>query len=197
MVQKESQPLNKPLGKQLIYVLIALAVSSGAVFLSNLVQLRSNSEQQTPPPAKSSEPVTVGVSALGRLEPQGEVIRLSAPTSTGSNRITQLLIKEGDKVRKNQVVAIMESYNRTQAALNKAKVEVEVARAELERVKAGAKSGDIQAQKEDISRLKAELEGQIATQRATIARIEAEVENADVENRRYQGLFKAGSIAES
>ena len=197
MVQKESQPLNKPLSRRLMYVLVALTLSGGAVFLYSLVQLRSNSEQPIAPTTQPSEPVTIGVAALGRLEPQGEVIRLSAPTSSGSNRVTQLLIKEGDKVRKGQIVAIMETYDRSQAALNKAKVDVEVAKAELARVKAGAKSGDIQAQKEDISRLRAELEGQIATQKATIARIEAEVKNAEVENRRYQGLYQAGAIAAS
>ncbi len=197
MVQKEGQPLNKPLSRRLMYVLVALALSGGAVFLYSLVQLRSNSEQPIAPTTQPSEPVTIGVAALGRLEPQGEVIRLSAPTSSGSNRVTQLLIKEGDKVRKGQIVAIMETYDRSQAALNKAKVDVEVAKAELARVKAGAKSGDIQAQKEDISRLRAELEGQIATQKATIARIEAEVKNAEVENRRYQGLYQAGAIAAS
>jgi HlyD family secretion protein len=197
MVQKESQPLNKPLSRRLLYILVALALSSGAVFLYSLVQLRSNSEKQIASNTQTSEPAIIGVASLGRLEPQGEVIRLSAPTSTGSNRVTQLLIKEGDKVRKDQIVAIMESYNRSQAALNKAKVDVEVAKAELARVKAGAKSGDIQAQKEGISRLKAELEGQIATQKATIARLEAEVRNAEVENRRYQSLYKAGAVAAS
>lgn len=196
MVQKQSQPLNKSLSRRLMYVLVAFALSNGAVFLYSFIQIRSNTKKQLTSTIPS-EPAIIGVAALGRLEPQGEVIRLSAPTSTGSNRVTQLLIKEGDKVRKNQTVAIMETYNRSQAALNKAKVGVEVAKAELARVKAGAKSGDIQAQKEAISRLKAELEGQIATQKASIARIKAEVRNAEVENRRYQGLFKAGAVAAS
>lgn len=197
MVQKESQPLNKPLGRRLMYVLVALALSSGAVFLYSLAQLRRPSAKELPATTQPIKPAIIGVAALGRLEPQGEVIRLSAPTSTGSNRITQLLIKEGDIVRRDQIVAIMESYNRSQAALNRAKVEVKVAKAELARVKAGAKSGDIQAQREDIARLRAELEGQIATQRATIARLVAEVRNAEVENRRYQGLYQAGAISAS
>ncbi|MGB3641211.1 MAG: ABC exporter membrane fusion protein [Rivularia sp. (in: cyanobacteria)] len=198
MVQKEGQPLKKPLSRRLLHILVALTLSGGAaVFLYSLVQLRSNSEPQVASTTQLSEPVTIGVAALGRLEPQGEVIRLSAPTSTGTNRVSQLLIKEGDKVTKSQTVAIMETYDRSEAALNKAKVDVGVAKAQLARVKAGAKSGDIQAQKEDISRLRAELEGQIATQKATIARIEAEVKNAEVENRRYQGLYKDGAIAAS
>lgn len=198
MVQKEAKPLKKPLGRRILYGLVALTMSGGAaVFLYSLAQLRSNTEPQVAPTTLPSQPAIIGVAALGRLEPQGEVIRLSAPTSAGTNRVTQLLIKQGDKVTKGQTVAIMETNDRSEAALNRAKVEVKVAKAQLARVKAGARSGDIQAQKEDISRLRAELEGQIATQRATIARIEAEVENAAVENRRYQGLYRAGAIAAS
>ncbi|MEA5594311.1 ABC exporter membrane fusion protein [Rivularia sp. UHCC 0363] len=196
MVQKESQPLTKPLSRRLMYVLVAFALSGGAVFYT-LVQLRSHSQQQAASTTQPIEPAIIGVAALGRLEPQGEVIRLSAPTSTGSNRVTQLLIKEGDRVRKDQTVAIMESHDISQAALNKAKVDVEVASSELARVKAGAKTGDIQAQKEAIARLRAELEGQIATQKATIARITAEVGNAEIENQRYQELYKAGAVAAS
>lgn len=198
MIQKESQPLKKPIGKGLIYLLIALSLSGWSVYFSTLVKPDFNFNQPiASTETKPSEPIIIGVAALGRLEPQGEVIRLSAPSSAGSNRVAQLLIKEGDKVRKEQIVAIMESHDISQAALNKAKVDVEVAKAQLARVKAGAKSGDIQAQKEDISRLKAELEGQIATQKATIARLEAEVRNAEVENKRYQALYKAGAIAAS
>ncbi len=198
MVQKKGQPLNKPLGRRILPALVALTVSGGAaVFLYSLAELRSNSEPQAAPTIIPNKPVIKGAAALGRLEPQGEVIRLSAPTSTGTNRVTQLVIKEGDKVTKGQIVAIMETNERSQAALNRAKAEVKVAKAQLERVKAGAKSGDIQARREDIFRLQAELKGQIATQEATIARIEAEVKNAEDENRRYQGLFRDGAIARS
>ncbi len=198
MIQKESQPLNKPLGKQLIYVLIALALSGWTILFYSLVRPNFNVDKPIASTnTQPTEPIIIGVAALGRLEPQGEVIRLSAPSSAGSNRISQLLIKEGDKVRKDQIVAIMESHDIGEAALNKAKVDVEVAKAELARVKAGAKTGDIQAKKEAITRLKAELQGQIATQKATIARLEAEVRNADIENKRYQSLYKAGAIAAS
>ncbi|MEB3218918.1 MAG: ABC exporter membrane fusion protein [Nostocales cyanobacterium 94392] len=194
MVQKQSQPLNKPLPRWLIYVIVGLALSGGTVFLYSLVQLRSNSQPVTST-TQSNEPIIIGVAALGRLEPQGEMIRLSAPTSTGSNRVTQILVKQGDRVLQDQVVAILESYNRNQAVLDKAKTNVEIAKAELARVKAGARTGDIQAQKEDIARIRAELEGQIATQKATIARLEAEVRNAEIENQRFQKLYEAGAIA--
>ena len=198
MINKESQTLARSLSRRLMYLLVSIMLSGGAIFVYNLVQLRSTTKKELPPATQTTRPIRIGVAALGRLEPQGKVVRLSAPTTlTGSNRIMKLYIKQGDKVRKNQKVAIMENHNSTKAALDKAKVGVEVAKAELARVKAGAKSGDIQAQKEAVSQLRAELEGQKATQRATIARLEAEVENARVENGRYQGLYQQGAIAAS
>ncbi|MEY3305552.1 MAG: hypothetical protein RLZZ139_3925, partial [Cyanobacteriota bacterium] len=51
------------------------------------------------------------VTALGRLEPQGEVIKLSA-NSTNSNRLEKLLVKEGDRVQVGQVIAILDSRDR-------------------------------------------------------------------------------------
>ena len=46
---------------------------------------------------------------------------------------------------------------------------VEVAQAKLAQVKAGAKTGEIQAQQSTIVRLQAELAGEIAVQNAAIA----------------------------
>jgi HlyD family secretion protein len=48
-----------------------------------------------------------GVSALGRLEPAGDVRKLAAPITGmgGSPRITELLVQEGDRVQQGQVLA--------------------------------------------------------------------------------------------
>ncbi len=52
------------------------------------------------------------VTALGRLEPKGEVIKLSAPTSSQENRVERLLVKEGDRIQKGQIIAILDSRDR-------------------------------------------------------------------------------------
>lgn len=49
-----------------------------------------------PQPVLVSEAVRT-VTALGRLEPKGEVIQLSAPASGQASRVEQLLVKEGDR----------------------------------------------------------------------------------------------------
>jgi len=144
-------------------------------------------------------PTFDAVTALGRLEPQGEVIQLSVSNSaqSSSNRVAQLLVKQGDKVRAGQVVAILDSRDRLFTALEQAQEQVKVTQARLAQVKAGAKTGEINAQRADINRLQAELLGEINAQQATIARLEAELRNAQTENRRYQGLYRAGVISAS
>ena len=60
-------------------------------------------QQSAPVEQISSHPVIKTVTALGKLQPQGEVIKLSAPTSTNGNRVDRLLVKEGDRVKAGQV----------------------------------------------------------------------------------------------
>ncbi|PSB34344.1 ABC exporter membrane fusion protein [Stenomitos frigidus] len=117
------------------------------------------------------------VTALGRLEPQGEVIQLAA--SSKGSRVEQLLVQRGDRVRAGQVIAVLDSRDRLQAALEKAKQDVQIAFTKLAQVKAGAKTGEIGAQS------------------ATIARLNAELNNAQLEAQRYQTLYEQGAISAS
>ena len=64
-------------------------------------------------------------------------------------------------------------------------------------MKAGAKTGEIEAQKAAIARIEAELSNNIAAQEATVARLEAELKNAQVEYQRYQKLYAEGAISAS
>jgi HlyD family secretion protein len=155
------------------------------------------------------------VAALGHLEPQGEVIRLSASASTTGARVDQLFVKQGDNVQVGQAIAILDSHDNLEAALMKAQKQVSVAKARLEQVKAGAKKGEIQAQKAKVEGSKAELRGQIAAQQATIDRLEAELQgekkaqeatikrlkaeldNAKTECDRYKSLYQEGVVATS
>ncbi|VXD22014.1 DevB protein [Planktothrix serta PCC 8927] len=162
---------------------------------------------------ESIAPEIKTVTALGWLEPQGEIIKLSAPQSNQGSRVDQLLVKEGDWVEAGKAIAVLDSRDRLQAALEQAKTEVEVAQARLEQVQAGAKQGDIQAQKARFQGNQAELEGQIITQKASIAtleaqlrgersaqeatldRIQAELNNAETNCQRYETLYRDGAVS--
>ncbi len=58
----------------------------------------------TPP---ATPPATEAVSALGRLEPAGDVRQLAAPMSGmgGSPRLSSLLVQEGERVQRGQLLA--------------------------------------------------------------------------------------------
>ncbi|ODG99978.1 ABC transporter permease [Nostoc sp. KVJ20] len=200
MVQKQKQsfikPFIKPVGWWPVMLATTMAVATGAVTFYTFSRFQLSSKVE-PLPTPNSSPKMTAIAALGRLEPQGEVIRLSAPESQGGVRVTKLMVNKGDRVRQGQVVAILDSYFPRLAALEKAQQQVIVAQASLNQVKAGAKAGDISAQKATIARLEAELRGETSAQQATIARLEAEWRNAESENQRYQQLYKDGAISAS
>lgn len=170
------------------------------------------------PETTAAQEVTIApeiktITALGWLEPDGEIIQLSAPQSSQGSRVDQLLVKEGDWVEAGQTIAVLDSRDRLQAALEQAKTEVSVSQARLNQVQAGAKQGDIEAQQARFQRTQAELEGQIITQKATIAsleaqlrgersaqqatieRITAELKNAEVNCQRYEALASEGAVS--
>ncbi len=138
------------------------------------------------------------VTALGYLEPRGEVIKLSAPNSGGgTNRVEQLLVKRGQMVRTGEVIAVLDSYDRSQAALVQAQKQVAVAQSNLAVVKAGAKQGEISAQQFEIERLEAQRQGDTRAQEAIVARLQAELQNAQIEAQRNELLFQQGAISAS
>ncbi len=142
-------------------------------------------------------PEIATVTALGALEPAGELVDVTPPTSVQESRIGELRVEEGDLVSAGQVIAVLDNRDRLQAALQKAEQQVEIARANQAQIEAGAKSGEIQAQRAEVSRLEASRAGDIAAQQATIARIEAEVNNARADFERYDSLYQRGGISAS
>jgi HlyD family secretion protein len=150
-----------------------IAISGGGIYIQQQQVVQQQAEKaQSIADATKSVPTTV--TALGKLVPKGEVIKLSAPTSNEGVKIDKLLVEEGTTVKSGQLIAILDSQGRLQAAVNEAKAKVNVARASLVKVKAGAKQGEINAQKAIIAKLQAEQGTGIEAQKATLARVVAE-----------------------
>ena len=196
MVPKQKDLFTKPISQLSIFLAISVAVATGTISFYSFWENPSTYRLE-PAIIPSSSPTVTAVAALGRLEPQGEVIRLSAPNSQTGVRVAKLLVNQGDWVSQGQVVAILDNYHPRLAALEKAQKQVLVAQAVVHQVKAGAKAGDISAQKATIARLEAQLRGEISGQKATIARLEAQLRNAQSENERYQKLYEEGAISAS
>lgn len=147
---------------------------------------------------ENTAPKIQTVTALGFLEPQGKVIKLSAPASSGgTNRVEKLLVKQGDTVRAGQVIAVLDNYDRLQVALQEAEQQVKVGQSNLAVVKAGAKQGEVNAQQSEIVRLEAQRQGDLEAQMATIDRIQAELQNAQTETQRHETLYQQGAISAS
>ncbi|MBD2363674.1 ABC exporter membrane fusion protein [Anabaena minutissima FACHB-250] len=180
--------------RTLIVGAVALAVASGASSLYFLSSAGNSGEKAT---SVVSRPVMKAVTALGRIEPQGEVIQVSVSQTAGSNRVAELLVKQGDRIQKGQIIAILDNRDIRLAALNRAKQQVKVAQSQLAQVKAGAKQGELAAQQATISELEAELRQEVVARVATVKRLEAEVRNAEIEYQRYQYLQKTGAVSAS
>ena len=78
-----------------------------------------------PKPRPEPPPVTA-VTALGRLIPEGDLVTLSVPAGVagGNEVVDRWLVREGDPIRKGQVLARLSSYGQLQAALRQAEINV-------------------------------------------------------------------------
>src|SRR5579871_3622880 len=137
--------------------IIALLVAGGGVFASLRWSQRDLVVVQTTAVAK--EDLTAIVTASGEIKPK-TYINLGA-NATGP--ITELLVKEGDRVRKNQVVARIEN-TQAEADVNAQKATIASAQADSAAAEAGLKAQD----------------DSIATQVATLERFRSELERTKV-----------------
>lgn len=167
-----------------IIVVLSSVVAIGSAYFYSRVDASTFGATMLPADAEQNEdipPAIEAVSALGYLEPKSEIIRLSAPGSLDgtTTRISEILVSEGSELAADEVVAVLDSDSSRKATLRQAQTALEIAEAELARVRAGASSG------------------QIGAQDATITRAEAELRNAQSEYERFEALFQAGAVSAS
>jgi HlyD family secretion protein len=190
--------LRLAIAKRSAGIAIAMLASLSMASISVFIVLKSRDiDNQKPANPVVAVPEIKTVTALGRIEPEGEVIKLSAAISGEGSRVEKILVKEGDMVKTGQVIAILDNSDRLQAELTEATAEVNIIKAKIAQIQAGAKPGEITAQKAIIDRLAAESQGDINTQKATLEKLQSELLNAEAENHRYQELYTAGAISAS
>ncbi|MFM7314123.1 MAG: efflux RND transporter periplasmic adaptor subunit [Cyanobium sp.] len=103
------------------------------------------------------------IAALGRVEPLDGVVKLSVPSSLANDPVSRILVKDGDQVTRGQPVAILESA---------ASLEQAVRQSEAAIATAGRR---------------------IASQDSVIDKSRAQLAQAEVELRRYSGLYASGA----
>jgi HlyD family secretion protein len=121
-----------------------------------------------------------GVAALGHIEPEDGVVVVAARSLTGQPSIlAELKVKEGDLVRAGDLVGVLNSRDQLEAAWREADARVVLAKKQLAQIEAGARPGDLEAQ------------------RAEVARAEAELANAETEYARFERLYQSQAAAQA
>ncbi|WP_017292761.1 HlyD family efflux transporter periplasmic adaptor subunit [Geminocystis herdmanii] len=197
------------------WVIISTVLGIVTLISTTVYFLQKGSFQAQPDTPIVEKASITAISALGRIEPQGEIIKVAANPSMSGAKVKSLMVLEGSMVKKGDIIAITSDYDTKKAELNSAQKDLEVAQANLAIIKAGAKEGEINAQKSTIERLNAQLTAQKEVDRAkitrlqaqlvaekkerqaTIERVQAELNNAQSELSRYQELVKEGVISQS
>jgi len=129
--------------------------------------------------------------ALGRLEPQGEVIRVSGPSG---ERISRLQVSEGDLVDAGEVLAYLESYQERLAERDFAASELAEAQAKLEAETTYGRA-KIQEAATHIQQIERPRAFEIEAQQATVRELEAELELENEDRQRFEDLYSEGAIA--
>ena len=108
----------KSLKNSIIYLTLFFPIAFGVFSCS-----KNNKTNSSLSSFEKITPSIRAVAALGQLSPSGEVRQLAAPISQfgSSPRLTDLLVKEGDFVKKGTVLAIFENRRKLIADLEKKK----------------------------------------------------------------------------
>jgi len=162
----------------MIALAIAVAVGTAGLGLFAYISSMRDSVATDRAIADSSAEVPVrAITGLGRLEPEGGLVRIAAPSSMGTVRVNKLLVQEGSVVKLGQPLAVLDTSDRLLATAIQAEAEVREAQSRLAQVQAGAKTGDI------------------AAAEANVARISAQLQNAQRDYERYRLLYQNGAIS--
>jgi HlyD family secretion protein len=129
-----------------------------------------------PKPAALSAPRVEAVSALGTLQPAGDIRKLAAPTSAvgGSPRLLSLQVEEGQRVQQGQLLATFDSRPRlvadlaaVTARIDSLQAQIRMQRREVERYQRAASSGAaalvlLEEKKDDLVKLEGQLREALA-----------------------------------
>lgn len=170
--------------------IISLSLANAAC---NPIQAKNNTSETPQPTSRASNRVV----ALGKLIPEGDVIKISVVNARDS-RVNQILVKEGDLVKANQVIAILQGRDRAEQQLRDAEANVRIKRAQLLKIQQGdVKVAEITAQRATITELEARIRTESKAKLAALAQAEATIRNAKLKFERFSDLEKQGAIKRS
>jgi len=157
--------------KTIVIVLVVLALGIG-VYASTVLSKRGVVAVQTGKVVRGD--LTALVTASGEIKPKNYI-------NIGANAIgllTEILVKEGDRVRKGQLVARVENIQ-PEAQVESQKAQVSSAEADSNAAEAALKAAD----------------DNLRTQQAVIAHSQSDLDHAKLDYDRAQELFKGQLLA--
>lgn len=169
-----------------LLTLVILGV--GATRILPLLQ----AQRQVPEVVATPLPQRVTVAALGRLEPQNEVIRVSGPTG---DRIGQLRVAKGDLVQAGQVLAVLESYNERLAERNLSASQLAEAERRLQ-AETQVRQAQVQEAQTRIQQVAQPRAFEVEAQQARVRELEANLALAQADRERAANLYQEGAIAQ-
>lgn len=183
----KGEVLKLPLVRLIPVLCFLLLVSMLAVYFTSKIFIRTDTKNE-----ELVKPQRVKVVALGRLEPEGEIITL---TGQLGERIARLNVSEGSFVKTGQIIAFTENYyermqERDLAASQLAEIKEQI---ETDTLTSRAQINQAQAQIQQVD--KPQLL-QTASQQAIVRRSEAELANAIQVRSRFEKLYKNGAISQ-
>lgn len=180
-----------PTGKWIVGGAVAVALGLAAVGISQFLN-RPAAKQANPAPVASAPSASAAkITALGRIEPAGEVVKVGGPSG---ERIGRLLVKEGQTVTLGQPIAYLESYDEQLANRNVSQSQLNDALAQFssEQQYGAAQIDEAKTRRSQSSAPKLK---ELAAQTATIARIQSELAIAKTDLQRFQRLQVSGAVS--
>ncbi len=115
-----------------IKLLFLLGITPLSVFFISGCNNKDLEVNQTLKKAEIVERIE-GVAALGQLNPFGEIRKLAAPTSGkgGTPRLSKLLIREGEYIVKDQVLAVFDNRPKLEANLKSERANLDILMSEI------------------------------------------------------------------
>lgn len=177
-----------------IVVLAAVVVTGGMLAWDYPEGVRALVSTQTGnAPKDVSGPVArTGVAALGRLEPESEVIDVSGPAGT---RVVTLFVKEGDWVTAGDHLAHLDGYAQRLAAKERAGVLLQEGR-ELHAAETLTGEAAIEEAVLRLNQIDTLMPLEIKTQKAVVKRIDGDLDNARRSLERLRKLQQKENVSE-
>ena len=180
-----------PTGKWVVGGAIAVALGLAAFGILQFVN-RPAAKQTEPTSISSSSASDAKITALGRIEPAGEVIKVGGPSG---ERIGRLLVKEGQTVGVGQLIAYLESHDEQLANRDVAQSQLKDALVQLNSTQQYGEAQITEAQTRRSQASSPKLK-ELAAQTAAITRIQSELAIARRDLQRYRSLQTSGAVSQ-